>query len=238
MTKRKGNLVVSPDNQNPSSYQNVSSPLLSTPYQSSNSNFSSSYNSKDDYSSHDNDEFGGTLTWKDTTEIMDELLQHIYDPDTDNTLQIQKCVAAIESFQKHDDTIRAKADALKSKIQSGIKGEEKELKEDQKNLMEHKKHLARLQTDSMELQKKNQELINRKLQAQQNTYNYKLEASQEIEKIDEVEATRVKEAPNLKHKISLYANITGIKWDFSDDNYDVLKGEVVSIKNLAVDALC
>lgn len=48
-----------------------------------------------------------------------------------------------------------------------------------------------------------------------------------VESIDLVEECRQIQVPRLKHQISLYANTTGIKWDFEDDS--LLAGQVVSI---------
>jgi len=167
------------------------------------------------------------LTWKDSVEIMDELLQH-YNEHPDSTAQLEKCIGVIESVQKRKNKLIEEASSLKNKIQFKIEEQKEALKLDQEDLNEQERHLFKLQNEIANIHKKNEIIVDRMLQVRNKTFEYKKEASQEIEIIDKVEADRVREVPSLKHKISLYANITGIRWDF--ENEETLKGEVVSLK--------
>lgn len=212
MSKRKGNLVLSPKQ-----ILNYSSPFTKS---NASTSLFSSFNSNDS-----NDEFVSNLTWHDTKEIMDELLQHFNDP-SDGAAQVEKCISTINQIQKRKDKMIQKSNELKSKIGNRIEEEKSALEEDLNELNDHQQHLFELQSEISNIKSKNIDIMNRQNELKEYVVAHKMEASQEIEQIDEVEAARIREVPGLKHKISLYANITGIRWDFEAEN--ILKGEIVS----------
>jgi len=214
MSKRKGTLVLSP--HPPSVY---SSPTLSRLHQST-----SIFNSFSSNDSHD--DIVSTLTWQDTTEIMDELLLH-FDGPSDGAIQVERCNQIIEKIKQRQNDIEKSGKALKGTIQDHIDDEENALKSEELVLTNQRKSLTNLQDKIDSLVSDNSSLSIQNQDLERKIAEYEFEASQEIEQIDEVEAARMKEVPSLKHKISLYASITGIRWDF--ENEDKLKGEIVSI---------
>lgn len=182
------------------------------------------------------------LTWKDTTDIMKDLLDHYtskqnnnkrssssshtpsINDDIDQVLKCKEYCKIIECDKKEE--LLEESNKIRSEMELLVYEEEEALKRDTKDLDTHKKHVSNLQDEIISLKISQENHLEQIEKIKANIASYREEASQEIEEIDEVEAERIREVPSLKHKISLYANITGIKWNYDSNDDDILEGEI------------
>jgi hypothetical protein len=67
-------------------------------------------------------------------------------------------------------------------------------------------------------------MLHQKRQIEQNILTYKAEAAEEVGAMGEIEMKHVRQLPKIRREISMYAQMTNIKWDYS--RVDALAGEV------------
>jgi len=166
-----------------------------------------------------------SLSWSETLAIMEELMEHYDGPmasdEVANLIACESMCAKIE--QKTKDQIM-KASKIKSQILSCIGKEELACNNEKDDLNRHKRVLRDIEEKIKSLKEQTKKSIEEKKKTNDEIIYYRLEASKEIEKINEVEARRLKEVPRLKRNISLYANITGIRWKY--ENEKLRSGEI------------
>jgi hypothetical protein len=96
--------------------------------------------------------------------------------------------------------------------------------------------LTTLQAEREELFQNTDDLDQASFKLRNNIAEYQEQAKKELEMARQLEKEQTIKVSHIKHQISLYANCTGVKWDFDQD--DVLEGEVVSCVTLCKDRIC
>lgn len=173
-----------------------------------------------------------SVEWGESLRIMSNLLEHYDSESTKSDItRLQQSSSAISKMNAKQEHIIEKSNKMKENIQNLINKStscyEKELDEMKQNEI----HIETLRKEVKGMKEQNSTLDAEKETSLEMTEKFRAEASQEIEKIDNIETDRMKEVPRLKHQISLYATTTGIKWDFTRVN---LHAGEVSIPSLGL----
>ena len=173
-----------------------------------------------------------SVAWGESLRIMSNLLEHYDSESTKSDItKLQQSCSAISKIETSEKNIIEKSIQIKESIQDLINKSTSCYQNEFDELKQHENHIETLQKEIDGMKKQNKTLDAEKETSVQMTEKYRAEASQEIEKIDNIETDRMKEVPRLKHQISLYATTTGIKWDFTRVNHHA--GEV-SIPSLGL----
>mmetsp|Transcript_11550 Transcript_11550/g.13604 ORF Transcript_11550/g.13604 Transcript_11550/m.13604 type:complete len:244 (-) Transcript_11550:110-841(-) len=166
-----------------------------------------------------------SFTWEETSLLMTQLLDHYVGPAaSDNISLIKECASQNEDLSNWKNSFLLESQSIKGRIQSRIDECHMKYQQEEGALEEQRKHLVTLEGEEHLLREKHTMLRKEKGEIEQRIDQYKIEASQGVEKIDEVEEMKKMEVPRLQQQISLYASISGIKWEY--DCVDSLAGEV------------
>lgn len=166
-----------------------------------------------------------SFTWEETSQLMTQLLEHYVGPAASGNISLVKeCTSNNKDLSNWKSSFLLQSQSIKSRIQSRIEECHMKCQQEEGALEEQMQHLTVMQGEENHLREKNALLVKEKKEIEQRIDQYKIEASQEVEKIDEVEEMKKMEVPRLQQQISLYASISGIKWEY--DCVDSLAGEV------------
>lgn len=166
-----------------------------------------------------------SFTWEETSQMMNQLLEHyVGTAAADSVSLVKECASENKDLSNWRNSFLQQSQKIKSRIQSSIDECHTKCQQEEGALDEQKKHLATLEGEESHLRMNNALLLKEKEDIERRISQYKNEASQEVEKIDEVEERKKMEVPRLQQQISLYASISGIKWEY--DCVDSLAGEV------------
>jgi len=173
-----------------------------------------------------------SFTWEQTSQLMNQLLEHFVGPAaSDNISLVKKCISLNTEFGKWKEPFLIQSDSITSRIQSRVDECSEKSQQELGGLEEQRQHLSTLEGEVDHLRAKTLELMKKRQEIDRKICEYNIEASQEIEQIDEVEERKKMEVPRLQQQISLYASISGIKWNY--DCADSLAGEIeISSKHL------
>ena len=171
-------------------------------------------------------------TWEGTHTAMDKLLEQFQGPmELENLKIAQECVTLRVKLEEQEKVIRSKADGIKAQIKSHLDVATRACDEEEHSLKKIEEKTLLLQERVSELRDENEEIVAATKESKAKTLQYQIDASRELEQIDEVEALRKREVPKQQQAISLFSTATGIKWDY--DCVDSLAGEVeIPIKGI------
>lgn len=156
---------------------------------------------------------------------MTQLLDHYVGPAaSDNISLLNECTSQNKELSNWKKSFVLDSQSIKSRIQSRIDECHRMYQQEEGALEEQRQHLVTIESEERLLREKHTMLRKEKGEIEQRIDQYKIEASQGVEKIDEVEEMKKMEVPRLQQQISLYASISGIKWEY--DCVDSLAGEV------------
>uniref|UniRef100_A0A7S1YQV0 Kinetochore protein Spc24 n=1 Tax=Ditylum brightwellii TaxID=49249 RepID=A0A7S1YQV0_9STRA len=163
--------------------------------------------------------------WEESKDLMAKLIEHFDGPDADDDAALVKeSMLLVENLKIGSQRNAEEAASVKHHIQRQIKEEEDACRREGEDLAKQNCHIAALEEEIRNLKIINDEVDQQKKESEQRTERYRAEASVEVEKIDEVEAAKIKEVPRMKKQLSLYAAMTNIKWHYEKEN--VMAGEV------------
>lgn len=166
-----------------------------------------------------------SFTWEETSQSINQLLEHyVGSAASDNTSLVKECVSHNKDLSNWKGSFLLQTQDIKHRIQYRIDECHTKCQQEEGSLGERRQHLATLAGEETHLRTKNNLLLKEKEEIKLRIDQYNVEASQEVEKIDEVEEMKKMEVPRLQQQISLYASISGIKWEY--DCVDSLAGEV------------
>lgn len=165
-----------------------------------------------------------TLSWSDTLEILEETLVGSGSLYADTLKHIDTCHHLLSQFETTIETGQARAHRAKSNLTQKVQEAEHAQHEETKSLKAQQNELTELENDVNQLKDLIRQKENEIGDAMERIKMYEAEANQEVEKIDEVEAQMLREVPRLKKKMALYANVTGIKWKYNNEN--MREGEI------------
>jgi hypothetical protein len=147
--------------------------------------------------------------------------------DDDFLAEVNACRANQQTLKNKHEAVKAASQQIKMKLMEQIEQEEANLQLESANLEATEKALLETVRERDSITKDLVELKRLGDHLQQKIVRALEEANQVVESIDSVEEARQIQVPRLKHQISLYANTTGIKWDFENKD-NLLAGQVVS----------
>ncbi|CAB9526900.1 expressed unknown protein [Seminavis robusta] len=131
--------------------------------------------------------------------------------------EVEHCQGKMHDFQRKQEDIKASSQSIQDRLMEKIQQEEAKCQVESANVETMEKELQEIAqerdsiaNDIADLNRMRDDLTQRIAMAVE-------EASQQVEDINMVDEARKNQVPRLKHQISLYADTTGIKWDFEDD---------------------
>lgn len=140
---------------------------------------------------------------------------------------LQACFDFQISLESEQENLMACSNQIKNELENRIQHAREACREESDDLYRMKVALKKLQAEKFALHQELNEMDASEKEKRERIRQYEIESELEIEAIDQVEAERKDQVPRLKNLISLYAMITGIKWDY--DREDLLAGQVVRI---------
>jgi chromosome segregation ATPase len=168
--------------------------------------------------------------WQSTLDRMTDLMEAYQNSSVLQT--VERClVVNAQMEEKVDDSMQTAAEN-KNRIKKEIEVAEEACRNESNDLQRHERQLRNTDAEIEAFRQMIAEMEEKKRISFLRSQGYRDEAAEEIEHIDQVEMERMKEVPRIKHQISLYGTMTGIKWDFSRE--DVLAGEVVRFSCFSV----
>ena len=157
----------------------------------------------------------GTITWEATVGIMKELTDLYRGTDTDDAADAATISKVVDQVSKTSNEIRTSlAEQVEVMTQKVNEAEARCEREDNKEYDAKMKELAKREdvlSGEVDIIEETVKEIEKRIEM------YKSEAKSETEQMEACEATKMDEIPRIKHAISLYANITGIKFDYTKE---------------------
>jgi hypothetical protein len=117
------------------------------------------------------------------------------------------------------------ADIIQEKLQAKIAQAQAQLQHESHVVKQIQEELSLLENSKANLERELAELNTEQHQLQYDISMFQKEQVSEQEQLEYLQEARKLEVPRLRHQISLYANCTGIKWDFEQEK--LLAGQVV-----------
>ena len=167
----------------------------------------------------------GSLPWEETQTIMQELLEFYQSTDREEE-HISRSTFLLHKLEKMKEENKLKANEIKTEYTDQISKFEQQVKLEREDLYKQEQYLSYLQKEVDDLIAEKERLIRERNESLQRIEEYEKEASEEVEKQDEIEMRMKNTNARMKQEISNYAFLTGIKWNF--DSKDSMKGEFVS----------
>ena len=162
--------------------------------------------------------------WDDLAALMDELVSNSDAKAEQLKADLDHGSALIDELSSEKQSLHTRADQISSSISSQIESETKAF-EDESNELASKIRTVQSLQQTLELEtKRSSELAAEQLKIQQSIATYKSELSSQSDAIDEIEISHMKQLKRNRRAISMYAQMTNIKWDYGQT--DVLAGEV------------
>jgi len=163
-----------------------------------------------------------SVKWDDTQSIMNDLLE-FYQSSHQEDIDISKINYLLNEISNTKEENKHKANEIKTKYNNQITTFEKQVKIEKDDLNKQEQYLTYLQKEVNGLKSEKEKLIRQKNESLQRIEEYEIEASEVVEKQDEIE-TQMKELnAKMKQHITNYATLTGIKWNFDSKNH--MEGE-------------
>jgi chromosome segregation ATPase len=166
------------------------------------------------------------LAWEATRDAMKQLVDSY---DNEETLTRRKTlIHSVESnltnLEQSESTLESNFDSIITEIVDKINESSKSFSQEEQNLQQQQKHITDLENEVNEIRYCVDEAKEEELTLQKKILHYKEQASERVERIDEVEVQKKEEVYRLQTQISLHAHVTGIKWNY--DDIDSIKGEI------------
>lgn len=162
--------------------------------------------------------------WADVASFMDDVLAGQVDQYTHLESAVQQCNSLINSISNQTDALHARSEEITNSITAEIEKENVALQNESNELATQIRAVQKLEEEAATLTKTNAEIIAKKRASEQNIPIYKAEAAEQIGKLDEIEMEHVKRIPKIKNQLSMFAELTNVKWDYNQK--DVLAGEI------------
>lgn len=162
--------------------------------------------------------------WADIASFMDDVLAGQVDQYTHLESAVQQGNSLINSISNQTDALHARSEEITNSITAEIEKENVALQNESNELATQIRAVQKLEEEAATLTKTNAEIIAKKRASEQNIPIYKAEAAEQIGKLDEIEMEHVKRIPKIKNQLSMFAELTNVKWDYNQK--DVLAGEI------------
>lgn len=162
--------------------------------------------------------------WDSISSMMGQLVSNSMARADQLEKEVRQGSAFIDDIGKEKESLDKKADAITSSINAKIELETNALQNESNELACQIRAVQALEEEVEKETKVAAEIVAKRREVEQNILAYKAEAAEEVGAIDEIEMKHVKELPKIRRVISMYAQMTNIKWDYSQ--VKVLAGEV------------
>ncbi|KAL7483254.1 hypothetical protein ACHAW6_008904 [Cyclotella cf. meneghiniana] len=162
--------------------------------------------------------------WDSISSMMGQLVSHSMARADQLEKEVRQGSAFIDDIGKEKESLGKKADAITSSINAKIELETNALQNESNELACQIRAVQALEEEVEKETKLAADIVAKRREVEQNILAYKAEAAEEVGAIDEIEMKHVKELPKIRRVISMYAQMTNIKWDYSQ--VKVLAGEV------------
>ncbi|GMI33278.1 hypothetical protein TrCOL_g2077 [Triparma columacea] len=155
------------------------------------------------------------ISWEATVDIMKELTDLYRGNDTDDAADAALISKVVDQVQKTSDEKRTslseQVDVLSQKVA------EAEARCERENNAEYDSRMSELTRRETVLSEEVEVLEQTTSEIEKRVAMYNNEAKSESELMELTESSKSEEVPRMRHAISLYANITGIKFDYTKE---------------------
>lgn len=162
--------------------------------------------------------------WDDVAALMKELVSNTEAYDDHLQAEIDQGNALNDSLSNEKQSLHSRAQQISSTINAQIEEETAAFESESNELATQIRTVQSLEQTLEQESKRFAHLTAEQTNIQQSIDTYKSEASDEVNAIDEIEISHMKQLKRNRRAISMYAQMTNIKWDYSQT--DVLAGEV------------
>ena len=162
--------------------------------------------------------------WDDLSCWMNELVSS-FETEADQLKQeIQRGDNLIDAISDEKESLRSRAETIRSSINSQIEVESDAFQSESNELANQMRTVQALERALEHETKQTSEMASRQREVEQSIQAYQSEAASEVGEISELEFKHKKKLTKIARTISMYAEMTKIKWDYT--KADVLAGEV------------
>eukprot|EP00956_Cyclotella_meneghiniana_P029505 scaffold71560_cov24-Cyclotella_meneghiniana.AAC.1 len=162
--------------------------------------------------------------WDDLSSWMDEQLSSFESKADQLKQQIQRGDDLIDAISNEKELLRARAEEICSSINSQIEVESDAFRSESNELANIMSTVQALERALEHETKQTSEVVSRQRQVEQSIRSFQSEAASEVGEISELEYSHKKQLTKIARTISMYAEMTKIKWDYT--KADVLAGEI------------
>jgi hypothetical protein len=144
---------------------------------------------------------------------MKELTSLYSNDDTDDASDAATVSTTVSLAVKTSEHLRTSLAAEVAKSKSELAAAEERM--ERENMGEYNSRMSALSAREASLATQFGLIEETRVALEKRISTAEAEAAEETKRMDEIEASKMAEVPRIKHAISLYANITGIKFDYS-----------------------
>merc|ERR1740139_514687 len=127
-----------------------------------------------------------SFTWEETSQVMAQLLEHyVGSAASDNISLVKESTSLNKDASEWKNSCLLESQSIQSRIQSRINECHVKYQQEDGALEKQRQHLVTLEGEEHHLREKNAQLRKEKGEIEQKIDKYRMEASQEVEKIDE-----------------------------------------------------
>lgn len=162
--------------------------------------------------------------WEGLASLMEELVSNCDAADEQLKAYLDQGAALIDELSAEKQSLHTRAQAISSSISTQIETETQAFENEANDLALQIRNVQFLEQSLESENKRTAELAAEQRKVQQSISAYKSELNSQSDAIDEIEISHMKQLKKNRRAISMYAQMTNIKWDYSQA--DVLAGEV------------
>mmetsp|Transcript_14701 Transcript_14701/g.20782 ORF Transcript_14701/g.20782 Transcript_14701/m.20782 type:complete len:251 (-) Transcript_14701:51-803(-) len=175
---------------------------------------------------------------RETHQMLQDMKMKSMHESNDAMALVSHCLHLASNFAQKQETLVKESKSIQNALQKRINQERAACMKESDDLYHMELKLQQLQVDKDALHESLQDMDTLEREMKERIIQYNMEASEQVESIDQVESERKQQVPRLKQQISLYAATTGIKWDYDQEH--LLVGEVAvpsvgSIRKFSID---
>ena len=156
---------------------------------------------------------------------LDPSAGHNADEDDVFIKDVRQCQANMQAFRQQQQDMMELSNLIKDGLKVKISEQEEKCQEESQDVAGLERVLEEIKQERDSIANDIVDLETTRQKLQQCIAKALEEANQQVEAIDMVEEARKNEVPKIKREIALFANTTGIKWDYENDH--LLEGHVV-----------
>jgi hypothetical protein len=115
---------------------------------------------------------------------------------------------------EYETNVQNESIVLKQKLQERIIKEQEQIQQQEQYLLQLQSKFSNILQEKQEYEHQVQQLSKEEQQLQQTISTYKQQVNLELNEMEQIQDICKQKVPRLRQQLSLYGNVTGIKWNF------------------------